>query len=510
MQKKGIIQGAVILTAANLITRILGFIYRIYMSNAIGAEGMGLYQLIMPVYMLIWSISSSGFSTTISKLTAQENANKNYGNMGRILKQSLFTSVFIAAVLSIIMFYLSDYTSLCILRDVRCSLSLKILSICFPFMAAGSCIRGYFFGLQETSVPAVSQVLEQITRMALIYFLAGFFIPKGITYACAVAVLGMCIGEIFSFIYVFLSYRFFKKKNSLNKKPLLTSSQAYIMILSMAVPLTLNRVTGSFLSTVENILIPQKLKEFGLNTEAAISLYGELSGMAAPLLMFPSSLLTAVSTTLVPAVSEAKAVKNIKRIKTTVSKSMLLTAIMGIGSTGIFITYSYELGITIYSNSNIGFLLRLLSIICPFLYLQVTLSGILNGLGQQLFIFRTNLLASFINIGFIFFMVPKYGITAYIIGWFTTSLIISLISLIKIKSETNIRLNIIHLILKPGLSAAAACLISKFISKKLLFISSSLACLCISLLSFGIIYCILLILSGCLNEDDFKNIIKSI
>lgn len=510
MQKKGIIKGAVILTMANLITRLLGFVYRIYMSNEIGAEGMGLYQLIMPIYMLIWSISSSGFSTTISKLTAEENAKRNYGNMGRILKQSISLSVLLALILSITTFFLSDYISLCIIKDVRCSLSLKILSLCYPFMAAGSCIRGYFFGLQETTVPAISQVLEQLVRMAIIYFFADFFIPKGITYACGIAVVGMCLGEFFSFIYVFFSYKGFKAKHKLNKKPKLSFFQAYFLILSIAIPLTLNRVTGSFLSTIENILIPQRLRLYGLNAEEAISLYGELSGMAMPLLMFPSSLLTAIATALVPAVSEAQAIKNNQRIKATISKALLLTSVMGFGSAGIFLTFPKLLGIAIYSNEGIGDLLKLLSIICPFLYLQVTLSGILNGLGKQLFIFRMSLLSSLINICFIYFLIPIYSINAFIFGWFLATVIVSAISLSKIKAETKIKFNFLHLIIKPVLAISSSCLFARLIVIRLINSSSTILALALALLLTSGFYFILLFISGCLSKEDFKDILNNI
>ena len=96
MHKKAIIKSAIILTSANIITRVLGFFYRIYMSKTIGAEGMGLYQIITPLYLLIWAISSSGLSTTMSKLTAQEKAKGQQGNAEKILTISLIISVAIA------------------------------------------------------------------------------------------------------------------------------------------------------------------------------------------------------------------------------------------------------------------------------------------------------------------------------------------------------------------------------------------------------------------------------
>lgn len=508
MVRKSIIKGALILTVANIITRILGFIYRVYMSNLIGAEGMGLYQLITPIYMLIWSISSSGFSTTISKLTAQENAKREYGNMGRILKQSMLTSGLIALILSIFTYLFSEYIGINILKDERTITSLKILSLCFPFMALGSCIRGYFFGLQESSIPAVSQVFEQIVRMAVIYFLAGSFITKGIEFASAAAVIGMCAGEILSFLYVLISYKVFKTKNKLNKKPSLNSIKIYALIMAIAIPLTANRVTGSFLSTLENILIPQRLQLFGLTSNEAISIYGKLSGMAMPLIMFPSSLLTALSTALVPAVSEAQAVKNNSRITYAVKKSLLFTSIIGIGASGLFVTFSNELSSVIYNKNQIGELLFIMGLMCPFLYYQVTLSGILNGLGEQVFIFRNSIISSAINIAFVFFLIPVYGINAFIIGWFISLIIVSYLDIKRVIKRTNVKINIMKWFTKPVLAIIVSCLVIKLAEKSIFSIFKNSIALIISVSFVGIMYILILIISDCIEKEDIKSVLR--
>lgn len=495
--KNTIIKGAIILTLANIITRVLGFIYRIYMSNVIGAEGMGLYQLIMPIYMLVWSLSSSGFSTTISKLIAEENSKKEFGNMKRILKLCTFTSTSISIFLSVFIFLFSNYIAVNIFKDERILLSLNIMCISFPFMAYGSCIRGYFLGMQNTLVPAISQVLEQLARMISIYFLSSIFIPMGLSYACAAAVIGMCIGEIFSFLYVYLIFNTQNKKTA--KKPTISKLKCYSIILSMAIPLTANRVIGSFLSTIENILIPQKLIEYGHSDLEAISIFGQLSGMSMPLLMFPSSLLTALAISIVPAISEAMAKKNLNMIKTTISKAFLFSSIIGLGATGVFITFPYELGITIYSQNNIGSQLLLLGFLCPFLYCHVTLSGILNGLGEQMLIFKNSLISSIINISFIFFFIPIYGINAFIVGWLFSLIIINCISLIKLKKRTNFNLNIINSIGKPLICICASSMLSKFLYNYLLATFSSVLTLIICLIILSSCYLILLIITDCLS-----------
>ena len=164
---------------------------------------MGLYQIITPLYLLIWAISSSGLSTTMSKLTAQEKQKDNR-EMPKILTISLIISVAIALCLSISVHNFAEEISQYIIKDKRTTLSLKWLSPCFPFMAAGSVIRGYFLGMQEAKVPAISQVIEQIVRMLAVYVLADTFVPMGLEYACGAAILGMALGEIISFLFTAL------------------------------------------------------------------------------------------------------------------------------------------------------------------------------------------------------------------------------------------------------------------------------------------------------------------
>ena len=205
MRKKSIIKGAVILTSANLITRIMGFFYRIYMSDTIGSEGIGLYQLVMPIYLLSWSITSSGFSTTVSRLTAAENAKKKYGNITRIVVVSVFLCMAVSIITSLAMFFGADFIAEQIIKDYRTALSLKILAFAIPFMAIGSCVRGYFLGIQRQSVPALSQVIEQTVRIVVIVVLAPMFAEKGLEYACAAAITGVLLGEAVSCIFTVIS-----------------------------------------------------------------------------------------------------------------------------------------------------------------------------------------------------------------------------------------------------------------------------------------------------------------
>jgi len=508
MKKKGIVYGAMVLTVAGVITRILGFVYRIYLSNMIGAEGMGLYQLIMPVYSLGWSIACSGFTTTVSKLTAQERAKGEYGNMGRFLKQSVTISGSIGVILCLLLFFFAEPVAVYFLKEPRLILSLKILALSFPFMAGGSCVRGYFFGLQENQIPAINQVLEQCVRMVVIYLLAGSFMGLGIEYACAVAVVGIFAEEAVSLLYIVTAYRMFKTKNTLTKRPSLGPMQSLGILFTMALPLTFNRVTGSMLTAVEDILIPQRLLLYGLSSSEAISAFGQISGMVMPLIFFPSAVLQALSTTLVPAVSEASALNNQKKIQTTLSKSFLFTAVISMGASAVFVTFARELGFLIYKQDLSHFLIPM-GLMCPFIYIQMILSGALNGLGFQVFIFRNSLISSLINIGFIYFAIPYYGMDAFIFGWFASLLVVEALEINKLRESVHLQIKFSDWILKPVLSGLAAGMTVRLIANRLLIPElGSLWGVLASICLLGLLYCVLIMVTGCLRLDDLHGIFK--
>ena len=493
MFRHTVVRSAMILTLANIITRLLGFFYRVFMSNAIGAEGMGLYQLISPIYMLVWAFSSAGLSTSVSKLTAEQKAKNAYGNMHRILLTAGSISVALSLVASVVVYFGAPYICTFLLKDTRTLLSMRILAICFPFMAAGSCIRGWFFGMQEAKVPAQCQVLEQCTRMLVVYILSFSMLGKGLEAACAMAVIGMAAGEIISCVYVL--FRAVARKHHMVRAEL-SYRRIGMMIACLAIPLTLNRVTGSLLSSAENFLIPSRLELYGLPRSEAVSLYGQLCGMAMPLVMFPSSLLTALATALMPAVSEASAGGRMRTLSSAIEKSLTFTAVIGIGTAGLFMTLPDELGMVIYGQENIGVMLRLLGVICPFIYFQVTLSGILNGLGKQVFIFLANLLSSVFNILFVIIFVPMYGIEAYIFGWFLCAVVTACASCFVVSSEVKTGLYLNNILLKPLAAISLACLTLKLVVERAGISLFQVKGLIGAMVFIGSMYVVLILLLG--------------
>ncbi|MGL4344853.1 MAG: putative polysaccharide biosynthesis protein [Cellulosilyticaceae bacterium] len=504
MGKKALITGTIVLTIASLITRVLGFVFRIYMSNIMGAEGMGLYQLIFPVYMLIWSATSAGISLAISRKVSEYTAKRQHSDAIRTLKGAIVLSLCVGAFISLFLYTFAPWLSVYYLHAPDTMLSLKVMSFCIPFMCIACCIRGYFQGRQEMAFSAGAQIIEQVARMVVIYLFAGLFIPKGIAYACALGTLGLCGGEISSCLFTYTVYRI-KRAGLPLSKPSLRYREVMSTLMAIAIPITANRVLVSGLSSIENILVPLQLQKGGLDSSSALSLYGMFSGMALPLLFFPSMVTMSLSTVLVPAISEAKATHNQRLLQKTVSKSIQISCLIGIGSTALFLSLGPEIAQACYKLDQVGVYLQMLAIICPFIYLQSILNGMLNGLGLQKLTFKGTLLGSAVCIICIVLLIPTKGITGFIIAMLLQSGTITCYHLFHVLKHTSVSIDLMNWIVKPALAAAAGCLGMKIILYPILLGQLSLILsTAVAVCSLALFYLILLFVFGCVTKEDVK------
>ncbi|HCS10064.1 MAG TPA: hypothetical protein DIV40_01285, partial [Clostridiales bacterium] len=301
MKKEKIIIGTLILTIATTSVRFVGMFFRIYLANIIGSEGMGLYQLILSFFFLMVTLATSGIRVAISKLISEQIALGNYSNAKKVLRQSIGISIFTGFAAGAVLYYFADYIGSHILNDSRTVLALLYLAPSLPIMAISNCYKGYFYALGKVTQPSVIQMTEQFVRVFLIIYLMDTFLPKGLEYGCAAVAIGMTAEEIFALFVIWFFYIFDKKpySNKTQKK----ADNMIFKILHISVPISATSYINSILRTVENTLIPARLLLYGLSSETAISLYGMIKGMVLPLLFFPSSILTSLSSLLIPAVA---------------------------------------------------------------------------------------------------------------------------------------------------------------------------------------------------------------
>lgn len=415
-----LVTGTVMLTVTGLISRSIGFFYRIFLSRRFGAEGMGIYQLTSPILVLTFAVTVAGMQTAISKYVAGETATHDYKASFTHLLSGFTISMLLSVICTVAIYFNADFLAAEFLLEPRTAPLLRIIAFSIPMATVHSCINGYFYGVRQTAVPALTQLAEQIVRVGSVFLIYRFGLSRGMTPTINFAVLGLVIGESAAMIVSIIAIRHRFYRLSLSKENLFGGRSHYIAagrrLISLAAPLSLNRIVINSLHSLEAIYIPNRLMASGLDNSTALGVYGVLTGMALPLVLFPSAITNSICVLLLPIVSEADAASNINTIKKAVRKSVQLGAALGIVFTVFFLIFGNPLGIMLYQNRLAGSFMITLSFLCPFMYIASTLNSILNGIGKTGLTFAFSTVSLLVRLAFVFWAIPSWGIQGYLWG----------------------------------------------------------------------------------------------
>lgn len=489
MKKTVFIKNAAVLTVSSLVLRFAGVFFKVWLAAKIGSEGIGLYQIIFSVYMFAATFATSGISTAVTRLVSEEIAVGQKKGISRIMircfELSLITAVFSITVL----YFGADFISKTILKEPRAALSLKILGFSLPFMAISSCIRGYFIARRRAVPSSLSQIIEQTARISIIFVLLTRYGGLGLEYMCAAVLAGDTLAEAISCGYIYAVYKFdfcrLKIKNEYSK----TRKKIVGSVTHIAAPITAGRYLNSFLRMIENVLVPQQL-----GAENGMSLFGMIKGMALPLLFFPSALLGAMSTLLIPEISESAIKKRPAIVQNISYRIIKITSIAGMFFSAVFFTCGKELGTLIFRDAEVGRLLCLLSPIVPFMYLDAVSDGILKGLDQQKFTFKTSVGDSLIRIALILLLLKNYGIDSFIWIMYFSNFLTCFLNTLRLVKVTGLKPDFADMFVLPLCGAFSICLFLKFVLKTVLSAEGLLytACMCVLSGTFYVAYLFLL------------------
>ncbi len=430
-----IITGAAILTIASFITRLIGFFYRMFLSAHFGEEGMGIYQLVSPVMALSYAFCISGFQTAISKYVAAKESNGQGAFSTYTLWIGLAFSLLLGIPFACLTYCHADFIAESVLSEIRTAPLIRIIALSIPLSCVHSCMNGYFLGRKKANISAATQLLEQIIRVLSVFLICHLLISGGKTPPISVAAAGLLAGEGASTLLSVIIFTIQSKKLSSeavcpvrNKIRGLTAD-----ILKMAVIININRIIVNLFAGTENVLLPQSLERYGLSSSDALSLYGVLCGMVLPLLLFPNALTGSISVMLLPAISEADEKKQTERIRSITKKTFLFCFGLGVICMIFFLLGGKYLGHFMFHSEIAGEYIVKLSFICPLLYLSSALHSILNGKGKTIQCLFTQVSGLLIRIIFLWFLIPVYGINAYIIGLIVSQFVSTVLSLYFLK-----------------------------------------------------------------------------
>ncbi len=485
-QRHYLLKGTAILTFTGLLTRLAGFFYKIFLSRAIGAAQIGRFQLTLPVFAFGMAISCGGIQTAVSRFTAESYAKKDSRAALRILACALLLSGSLSVLCAAALFFGAHWIARSFLLEPSCAPLLQTVALSVPFSAIHSCIGGFFIGRKNVAVPSAAQFVEQFLRIAAVLFFFAFFRKSGRSADASVMALGQLAGELFAAL--FCAVCLFCGKSApfselrkpfadpvhrsmhLNRAESSDKSQKTRRLsgccrpgraelkrtVSVSMPLSLNRMLICVLQGIEAALLPQMLQRFGCGSAQALALYGTLTGMALPLVLFPTAITTALGTLLLPAVSEARALHQGKKISSTVDAGFQGSLLLGMFFLGAFLLFGSDIGTLLFHNRLAGVYTRKLALLCPFLYINTTLASVLHGLGATMPVTIWNVAASGIRLAAILFFVPKAGIDGYFAGTLCSQAFITVCSLTLLRQNGDLSAGLSGALLRPSSAPRAA------------------------------------------------------
>lgn len=389
MTRQSFVKGAVILTLAGASVRFVGAFFRIFLAALIGDEGMGLFQMAYPVYSTLLAISTAGVPIAISKLVAENLAYGNYRGAYKVFRVALTLLALSGLVISLSLYFGAGFITRVIAQDPRAYYPLISISPAIFLVTVMAAYRGYFQGQQQMVPTALSQIIEQVGRVASALFLAVFFLPRGLEFAAAGASFGAAAGAFCGLgllLFIFLRQRkeFAVKLRSQRIPDQEKADKIFSRIVALAVPITIGSLVMPLSAIVDLFLVPQRLHLAGFDTSRATALYGQLTGMASPLVHIPTIITVALAISLVPAISEALALGKEKLIQDRSYLAVRLTFLLALPSAfGLFLL-AEPITVLLFQNAEAGRVLAVLSLGVVFLALFQVTSAILQGLGRTM------------------------------------------------------------------------------------------------------------------------------
>ena len=433
MQKNKLMTHTAIMTAVNLLMRAAGVGFNAYLTARIGSSGMGLFQLVMTVYSLATTFSSAGVRLATTRVAVEINALKR-NDMSKSIAMCVTYAGICGCLIGFALFGFSDLISTSWISDSQTALPLRILSLSLPFVAMSSSLGGYFTAIEKIPQYSAVQLIEQIFKITVTVCIL-FAQPSGSTlFSCIAIVTGMTAAEIFSF-----TLSSFLKRKTMPQKSKKTAIEAARM-LRVALPDAAGTCARSILLTIEHLLIPKGFRKSGEGSEAALAAYGNIHGLALPVLLFPSAILSSLSALLVPELAKMNEKNEEDKINYTVRENLKKSLAFSTLCAVFMTLFAPAISRLVYKTNEAVMYIRILSPLVPVMYTDMITDGMLKGLDQQVNSMTYNIIDSAICVALVYFLLPKYSVKGYIFILYSSEIINFYLSFGRLIKICDIRL----------------------------------------------------------------------
>lgn len=469
--RSSILGGTLLLTAANLLLRLISIGFNVFLADRIGAAGLGLLQLISSIGLFAVLVGTGGIRTAAMYLAAEEFGHRRLGGVRAAVSTCLRSALLVSGFAGAALFLLAQPLALGWLRDGRATLSLQAMGLLLPFSCLCGIMTGYYTACSRIRQLVVIEIAERLVSLLMTVALLLTWAKNDLSRACCAITLGSSIGCIFDFFLLYASYRRDIHRVAVPVESLHMKKR----MLRLSVPLALNDYLRAGLTTAEQLLIPYGLARFAGSTAAAMADYGTIHAMVFPVLMFPAAALYAVSDLLVPELSRSRAMGRRLRIVDLTDKCMRMGLLFAGAVAGELLLCAAPLGQLIYHSADAARYLRIFAPMVLMLYLDAIVDGMLKGLAEQVSCVRYNTFTSLLDVLFLLILLPRWGIGGYVFSFAVTHAINLFLSVRRLLVTAQHRpkcADFLRPIASTALAAAAAALLPDGTSPAILLLRS--------------------------------------
>lgn len=513
MKKDSFLKGAAILGAAGILVKIMGAFFRIPLGNIIGSEGLGYYQVGYPIYTFLLAFSAAGFPTAISKLVSEKRAQQNNRGAYQVFKVSFILLLTIGSVSAIGLALGARHFVNNIVESPKAYYAVLSLAPALFFVSLLAAFRGYFQGMKNMTPTAVSQIVEQLGRVVLGLALAVLLVDRGLELAAAGASFGATIGGITGLmimVYIFFRSR---RKEMLDAQPgLMNQEDTFAGVIKelfkIAIPITIGASVLPLITMMDSLIVLRRLQEIGFTYEEANRLFGQLTGMALTLINLPQVLTVALATSIVPVVAEAVAKGELKNAQRDIQSAFRISMLLGLPAAAGLAVLSTQIMHLLFPKepSSVGEILLYLSMAVLFLTQVQTLTGILQGLGKPTIPVRNLMIGAAVKLvsTYVLTGIPALNVRGAALGTVAAYLVAAVLNFMAVKKYSGTHFNKYNVFVKPIISVltmATAVKLVYMLSAPMLGTRPSTV---LSILSGGVIYGIMLLLTKTVTAEDFE------
>ena len=448
MVKTGsLVRGALMLTCVNLLLRFGGTAFQVWLSGQIGATGIGLLQLVLSVDMLALTLGAAGGRTTAMYLCAEALGHGKKADADRILSGCFVYSILCAGTVSGGLFLFAPKLAQGWIGSAEALPALRTWASFLPVICLTGVMTGYFTAANRIGTLAAVEVAEQLFSICVTAVSLEFIDPGDRAASCRSVVLGSCLGSVLTLGCLMLLYA----RDSGDGESRIPVARP---ILRCGVPLAVADDLKAAVSAVENLMVPRRLGLYaGMGDPLAA--FGRVSGMVFPVMMFPAAILSALAEVLIPELARCAAVGSRNRIRYLVRRNLRAALFYGICCGGLLWLLAEPLMVRLYPGENIAGLLQRFAVLVPMLYCDLIADAMTKGLGQQAACARYSVISNVLDVGLMYFLLPRFGINGYFLSFALTHAVNFMLSLRKVLSIGGVRIRSAFPILTFGAAVFA-------------------------------------------------------